>query len=73
MSDGASKKGRKYMDLEMTDDTYLENELIRRRAERRAGKCDFCGRAATSPSCKLKERHKRALHLDADSADVAQG
>ncbi len=47
----------------MTDDVYLEDELIRRRAVRRAGKCDYCGRPATGLSCKFSDRHKLALKL----------
>jgi hypothetical protein len=43
--------------LDEVSEQELEAELARRRKERLAGRCDYCGGDNTVPPCKFPERH----------------
>lgn len=47
------------LDLDEIEEEKLREELTRRTELRLAGKCDYCGRLPTEPSCKFPERHHR--------------
>jgi hypothetical protein len=44
-------------DLDEIPTSKLRGELRDRRQARRTGKCDYCGRDPSMPSCKFPERH----------------
>jgi hypothetical protein len=46
------------LDLDEISTQRLREELKHRRKLRLAGKCDYCGRDPSTPSCKFPERHK---------------
>jgi hypothetical protein len=47
------------LDLDEYSTHALRQELLRRRALRLAGKCDYCERLPDTPPCKFPERHVR--------------
>lgn len=46
------------IDLDEYTEEQLVTELRRRLAARKAGKCDYCNRPPTEPTCKFPERHR---------------
>jgi hypothetical protein len=45
------------LDLDEISTKRLREELKHRHKLRREGKCDYCGRDPSTPSCKFPERH----------------
>lgn len=46
------------VELEEMGEERIKMELAQRERSRAAGRCDFCGRAPSSPACKFPRRHK---------------
>lgn len=48
------------LDLDEMGEDRIKIELAQRERRRAAGRCDYCGRLPSSPSCKFPRRHNDA-------------